>query len=145
MNLATNHFSILNLTTSHRGLNTPNKHLLKLWQVLVGENPSIKATEHHNVMVAHDEISSTSIFWACGVVEPPKGPASCRNPSRWYQMISSPSDTIIFSQKLEPCASTTLTGWEAIKGPQEALRPPHWCRYPPKTTHLRPISWWRLN
>ncbi len=65
-NLVTNNFSILNLTTSHWQLNTPTKNLLKLQQVLVGENLPIEATEHHHVMVAHDEISSTSLCWEKG-------------------------------------------------------------------------------
>ncbi len=93
-------FLNINLVTLHRGLNTPNGHLLKLQQVFMGGNPAISAPELHHPMVANNEKSSTSLHWAFGVVELPQGPAKFRNFSQWYQMPLWPSAVIILGHEI---------------------------------------------
>ncbi len=94
MNLATNHFSILNLTNSHRGLNTPKKHLLKLQQVLVGENPSIKPQSTimwwSLMMKFPPHQSSEPVEW----LSPQKGQQAAgtlHDSTRWYRHHQTPS------------------------------------------------------
>ncbi len=60
MNFVTNYFLLLFLINAVRGLNTPNKHLLQLDQVIETGSPCITATEHHHMMVVHS--GSSSIF-----------------------------------------------------------------------------------
>ncbi len=55
MILVTIQFLILHHVNLHRGLNAPNEHLLKLWQVFLGGDQAITAPENHHPMVAHNK------------------------------------------------------------------------------------------
>lgn len=78
MNSATNHFLILSLRNSYRGLNSLNKHpTTKIatsfcWEEPSHQNP--RAPQHHHTIIAHEKFKS----FLCWEVETLEGPVGFR-------------------------------------------------------------------